>query len=106
MPENEETLRPGDMVQLTRPVHWPGVQRRLGKGVVVPPGATGRLGRLNEHWVIVFDEYPNDPDWPCILGFYPSELPPWIVPVGTIPAPETPLPELSDRQLISFTWQL
>ncbi len=109
-PTIEMDLRPGDRVLLTRDTHWPGVGRarhsRTKDAGKVPAGAAGRLYVFSGMWALRFDDYRNDEDWPCLIGFFNARLPPWIVKEGSeiqkAPGSET----LSDEQLRQITWTM
>ena len=86
--ENETNLKIGDQVMITRDQIWPGVAKYKGaKGKsagLVPMGSKGTLEKAGEMWVIVFPGFPTDPDWPCIVCFYPAKLPDWVVRSGAV----------------------
>ncbi len=106
----ETDLKAGDRVMIARDYRWPGVakaKRTRGKDAdLVPAGAAGQLYIVGGMWAVRFDHYRNHEEWPCIIGFHPAKLPPWMIKEGgeirNLPVSET----LSDQELCQLTWNM
>jgi len=105
--ETETELKIGDQVMITRDQTWPGVAKikdgRQLKGKdkklagLVPMGSMGTLRMKEGVWIIVFNRFPADPEWPCVVAFYPAKLPEWVVRAGTVQL-QFPTTETKTRQ--------
>jgi hypothetical protein len=103
----EANFKVGDRVQLAQATRWPGIGKELRRKDhdLVPAGATGRLQKHDGMWIIHFDKYRAADGWPCLVGSYPAQLPPWIVKAGSCVAPPLPMTEAKPDRYLGGTHQ-
>ncbi len=63
---------------LTRPMRWKGLKDVLKNGEA-PEGATGTVCTFGDMFVIEFDNYRSEREWPCLVGSLECMIPDWLV---------------------------